>query len=143
MKAFLKKNSTLISTLLILVLLLILIFIFKPPCLIRYITGISCPSCGITRATFALLRLDFASAFIYHPLWIALPPAIMIAIILYFKQASKVFYTYTFIAISVYVAVWIVRIIAGDPAVSINIESGAIYRLFVWLGEQVTGFLNT
>lgn len=38
-------------------------------CPIKFLTGISCPGCGMTRAYIALLHLDFKDAFYYHPLW--------------------------------------------------------------------------
>lgn len=37
------------------------------PCLYYMTTGFYCPGCGVTRMMKALLRLDFASAFHYHP----------------------------------------------------------------------------
>ena len=40
------------------------------PCSIRQITGFNCVSCGATRATFALLRGDLATAVYYNPLYI-------------------------------------------------------------------------
>lgn len=43
-------------------------------CLFRWLFGVSCPGCGLTRATLAALRLDFQAAFHYHPLfWLATP----------------------------------------------------------------------
>ena len=38
-------------------------------CPVQLIFGIPCPGCGMTRAYLALLRLDFAAAFEYHPLF--------------------------------------------------------------------------
>ena len=35
--------------------------------------GIPCPGCGMTRAFFACLRLDFAAAWRYHPMVFSLP----------------------------------------------------------------------
>lgn len=40
------------------------------PCSIKQITGFNCVSCGATRATFALLRGDIATAVYYNPLYI-------------------------------------------------------------------------
>ena len=42
-------------------------------CVFLYFLGIPCPGCGMTRALRALLRLDFAAAFGYHPLIFAMP----------------------------------------------------------------------
>lgn len=42
-------------------------------CPIRFLSGISCAGCGMSRAWLSLLRGDFAAAAFYHPLfW--LPP---------------------------------------------------------------------
>lgn len=37
-------------------------------CPIRWVVGIECPACGMTRAVNALLHLQFLQAFQYHPL---------------------------------------------------------------------------
>ena len=42
-------------------------------CPIKYITGISCPGCGMTRAWLSVLRLDIAAAFGYHYLFWTVP----------------------------------------------------------------------
>ena len=43
-------------------------------CPLQHFTGVPCPGCGLSRALFALLRLDFAAAFRYHPMIYVLPP---------------------------------------------------------------------
>lgn len=43
------------------------------PCPFRHLTGIPCPSCGMSRAWVAALRLDFAAAFSHHPLFWSIP----------------------------------------------------------------------
>ena len=45
-----------------------------------HVFGIYCPTCGITRASHALLRLDFAAAFTYHPLVF-----LLIALVIYYE----------------------------------------------------------
>lgn len=42
-------------------------------CLIRHFTGLICPGCGMSRAWMAVLRLDFAAAFHYHPMFWSVP----------------------------------------------------------------------
>jgi hypothetical protein len=39
-----------------------------PPCVVKLAVGAPCPGCGLTRATLALLRLDFAEVWRLHPL---------------------------------------------------------------------------
>ena len=35
---------------------------WMPPCFLRTLTGLKCPSCGMTHAVYALCRLDIAEA---------------------------------------------------------------------------------
>ncbi len=39
-----------------------------PACLFHTLTGIPCPTCGATRALFALVRLDLGAALSWNPL---------------------------------------------------------------------------
>lgn len=59
--------------------------IFGVPCLIKALTGITCPGCGMTRAYVSLLHLDFAGAFRYHKMFWA-PPILYV----YFLFDGKV-----------------------------------------------------
>lgn len=43
-------------------------------CPFRHFTGIPCPGCGLTRAWWSALHLDFSTAFAYHPLFLLAPP---------------------------------------------------------------------
>ena len=43
------------------------------PCVIRFLTGWICPGCGMSRAWLALLHLDLAAAFYYHPMFWSVP----------------------------------------------------------------------
>lgn len=44
------------------------------PCLYKTVTGLDCPSCGISRMCMALLQLRFADAFRYNPAIFCLLP---------------------------------------------------------------------
>ena len=55
---------------------MLLCYIFLDSCPIRALTGLPCPTCAMSRAMFALLRLDFGSYLYYHPL--ALPFGIVL-----------------------------------------------------------------
>lgn len=56
-------------------------FLTDSPCLFRLVTGLPCPACGLTRATFALFRLDFHAAFLYHPMVFLVLPIIVFVLI--------------------------------------------------------------
>ena len=49
------------------IVLLLLLGAF-PTCIFKLAVGAPCPGCGLTRATLALLRLDFAEVWRVHPL---------------------------------------------------------------------------
>lgn len=62
--------------------LIIFTLLFRTICPLRLITGYPCPGCGITRASFSLLRLDFAGAFSLNPsvfLWAGLAAYLVIS----------------------------------------------------------------
>ena len=42
-------------------------------CVLRQITGIPCPTCGMTRAWYAAFALRFVDAFCYHPMFWGVP----------------------------------------------------------------------
>lgn len=67
----LRRWLTLLSVLAAGVLLLL---VELPICPTAAIAGVPCPGCGLTRATFALLRGDVQQAYRYHPLVFVLAP---------------------------------------------------------------------
>lgn len=53
-------------------------------CMFRRVTGLPCLTCGMSRAWLCALRLDFAGAFFWHPLFWTVP---LIALALIFFGA--------------------------------------------------------
>ncbi len=51
---------------------------FKIKCPFYTLTNLYCPGCGITRCLFALIKLDFKSAFSYNPLIFIMIPFFLI-----------------------------------------------------------------
>jgi len=49
-------------------------------CPIRALLGVPCPTCGMSRAALALLRLDFAASLRYHPLLVPFSLSLWFAI---------------------------------------------------------------
>lgn len=47
---------------------------FGIPCIFHVVTGLDCPSCGVTRMCLSLLRLDFAAAYRYNAAILVLSP---------------------------------------------------------------------
>lgn len=85
-------------------------------CPIKFVTGISCAGCGMTRAWISALRLDFARAFYYHPIF---PLGPLIPFIMVFKKYLnvKVFKAIELTLIISFATVYIYRLVFSDHVV--------------------------
>ena len=100
-------------------------------CPIKYLLGISCPGCGMTRALLAALRLDLAAAFGYNPAWCALILCLACALPLYFLGKRRAAKITAVVFLVILVTVYAVRMISGSSDVAdIEPQNGLIYRLF-------------
>ena len=99
------------------VLYILMLHFLQITCPIKWVTGISCPGCGMTRAVLSALRLDFAAAFYYHPLWCVLLPAAVALLILRAKGKMRAFRILLYLLIAAFLAVYLWRIFCGDGIV--------------------------
>lgn len=53
--------------------IIVVFWILRIPCVWQALLGIPCAGCGMTRATFCALKLDFAEAFGYHRMFWSTP----------------------------------------------------------------------
>lgn len=53
---------------------------WMPGCVFRKATGLDCPGCGMTRATYAMLHGRIGEAFAFNPVGMILLPLAMIAL---------------------------------------------------------------
>jgi hypothetical protein len=44
-----------------------------PLCIFKYLTGIECPLCGMTRACYSIMHLHLSDAFAYNPVSLMIP----------------------------------------------------------------------
>lgn len=99
-------------------------------CPIRWLTGISCAGCGMSRAWLALLRLDLSSAFAYHPLfWLPVPVAL---VLLFRRRLPGALVRWTVGAACVlFLVVYGIRMLQPeDTVVTFAPETGMVYRVF-------------
>lgn len=109
--------------------LVLTMWIFNIPCPIKHITGISCAGCGMSRAVLSALSLDFAAAFAYHPLWIIVLPSIVAIVIIGAKGKRRAATISLICLAALFLAVWMVRLIAKDSVVAFDTENSVISKL--------------
>ena len=123
-----RQQMEVIAAALLVVLLYVAFALFGIGCPIKYITGISCAGCGMTRAWEALLHLDICGAFKFHPLWWSLIPAFVI-FIFRGRLHKKTLSILLFIFIASFVIVYLYRMVAGGQDIVVfEPENGLIWR---------------
>lgn len=118
-----------ISAFLAVVFLYIVIESLGITCPIKFVTGISCAGCGMSRAWLSVLRLDLQKAFYFHPLfWV---PPIFVLVFLFKKHINKKIYNILiFTFLSLYVIVYLYRLIMGnDNIVVFQPENNILFRI--------------
>ena len=94
------------------VVLYVILESFGVTCPIKYITGISCAGCGMSRAWIALLHFNIHEAFMYHPLFF-LPPVVVIFMLLKSKINIKIYKIIMFTMAGAFVIVYLYRMFIG------------------------------
>lgn len=97
-------------------------------CPIKYLTGISCAGCGMSRAWLSLLRGDIAAAWQYHPLFFT-PPLMLLLLALKNKLKRQKFRISIFILALLYAIVYIYRLKVGNGDIVVfDPQNGLIGR---------------
>ncbi len=82
-------------------------------CVFRRVTGLPCPSCGMTRSYLALFSGDIGRAFFMHPLFPLIPLIAFLVIYSHYKEKN---FTKIYIALCVlFIVVYIIRMIVLFP----------------------------
>ena len=111
------------------VVLYVILESFGVTCPIKYITGISCAGCGMSRAWISLLHFNIHDAFMYHPLFF-LPPVVVIVMLLKSKINIKIYKIIIFTIIIMFAIVYICRLIwSGDDVVVFEPENNILFRI--------------
>ncbi len=82
-------------------------------CPIKYLTGISCAGCGMSRAWLSFLHGDIAAAWHYHPLFLT-PPLILILPALKKRMNPEIIRMIIFIVALLYGIVYMYRLMIGN-----------------------------
>lgn len=97
-------------------------------CPIRFLTGVSCAGCGMSRAWLAVLRLDLAEAFRFHPLfWLPVPAA---GLLLFRRRLpERVFRLGIAVCGVLFLVVYLIRLCRPGEIVAFAPEQGLLWRL--------------
>lgn len=109
--------------------------IFRPPCPIKHLTGLSCAGCGMTRAVISALKLDFGAAFEYHPLWIILLPFAVSCAVFVRKKIKRALFVLISVTIVLFIVTWLWRITLGDSVVGFDFENSVINKMIQKISE--------
>ena len=114
---------------------LILIFVFAWAvcfgCAVYRLLGVPCPGCGMTRAWLQALRLDFAGAFRWHPLFWTVP---LVALFLIFFGTRRWILRGLTACLLLFVMVYALRMLLlfpHTPPMTFD-PDGILPRLFGW-----------
>lgn len=97
-------------------------------CPIKFLTGISCAGCGMSRAWLALLGRDVPLAFSFHPLLLLPIPAILL-LVFRKKLPRRVFVLILGSMAAAFLAVYVLRML--DPADNVVVfrpREGIVWR---------------
>jgi hypothetical protein len=97
-------------------------------CPIKFITGVSCAGCGMTRAWIALLHLNFKAAFYYHPLFF-MPPAVILLFFYKEKLSDKVYKILIFTTVLMFAIIYLYRMFSSNSIVVFQPENGIVFRI--------------
>lgn len=106
---------------------------FGVTCPIKFVTGVSCAGCGMSRAWIALLHFDIKTAFYYHPLFWT-PPLFLLLVGLKRKINIHIYQVLIAAMISLYVIVYIVRLVnKTDSIVVFEPQNNLLFQLIRYL----------
>lgn len=98
-------------------------------CPIKFLTGISCAGCGMTRAWEALLRLNIEQAFYYHPLFY-FPPIFLFILIFKTKINKHLYKMLIFTIILIFGIIYAVRLVYGESDIVVcKPQEGFVYKI--------------
>lgn len=126
------KKKTNIIIILSLTIVILLSLIEGYHCPIKSISGLSCPTCGITRAIISAIKFDFSKAFHYHMFWPIVPIG-FITYILYelkiLKINKKLLLVIAYIICVINLIYYFYRLFNGSNIVYFDFTESLIYKL--------------
>lgn len=129
-KSFFEKLKEVIVLLAAVGMVLLFLSVTHIGCPIKWVTGVSCPGCGMTRALWSAVRFRFGEAFRFHPLvWMV--PLFFPLYLFWERIPGKVRKGVLWVIILAFLLTYLIRLCSGgDPVVGIRPYEGVIGRMF-------------
>lgn len=109
------------------------------PCFFHAVVGLPTPGCGLTRALRSAIAARFAEAFFFHPLWVIMPPLLLLFILhaqpwhcIPIVERIMQCDPFWWILLGIVLVVYIIRMIAffpNTPPLDLN-RNSLLMRLF-------------
>lgn len=131
LRIFIKKNAALLLSICAVILLYAVLFALGVTCPIKHLFGISCTGCGMTRAWLCAVRLDFSSAFYYHPLWILIPFVLGFGIFLHIRRKRKILLGLIGVFAALMIAVYFIRLFGSSDIVTFAPETSLLFAKII------------
>lgn len=133
----LKKYGPAISAVTAIVLLYAFFSLLGIGCPIKFVTGVSCAGCGMTRAWLSVFRLDLSAAWHLHPLFWTVP----VVVVLFFlrKRFPRVFRVTAGAVAVLFIVVYFVRMF--DRSCDIVVFE-PYNNVFNFIARKLTGSPN-
>ena len=136
LKIFIKKYKTGVIVFFVSLIIMFLSYFGFYKCPFKYIFGISCPFCGMTRAFYSLFSLKIHKSFYYHALW----PLFLISLLTYFilkikkvKINKKLENGIMILIALTFLTYYIIRNITGSPVVKVEFGKSLIYKIYLFI----------
>lgn len=124
-----KRVQELVKLFFYIILYCIILNILNISCPIKFLTGVSCAGCGMTRAFMSLLQGHIKEAFTYHPLFFTVPIFVVVYLIKD-KIPKKIFNLIVAIYIVAFITCYIIRLLnPNDMVVVFKPSQSIFYRL--------------
>lgn len=124
-----EKKKELIYLSLCLIVYLTVTSLLDITCIIKHLTGISCPGCGMTRALKSLIFLNYSKAFYYHPLVFLLIPITVLLFVFTIRKMYKTRKAFVYVIAILFILVYFYRLIFLETKIVIfEPRSGSIIK---------------
>lgn len=124
-----KEKKEMFSAIMAVIILYVILENIGVTCPIKFVTGISCAGCGMSRAWMAFLNLDLNKAFYFHPLFL-LPPICIFIFVFKNKINIRIYKMMIVTVIILFFCVYLYRMIdAGNDIVVFEPQNGLLFRL--------------